>query len=281
MNMFQDSSKEMQASPTEPPLPRQLSVCMRHLVNGLVAKKFAFIAPETSPDEMQQQLKDYDAGRVWLSNKIFGFVLSGSDLPGFAETVFEHMIGFGTQAVDDTELAALQQLMRTSFPLCATNYSRLYGPRFVGILHGDHLTEKSLHEAMDAFEAINCLMMQLGGRLILKLLGKPVVGINASAATGSLIVVGSTSHCADVLYNWVSNRPLRSDTIVNQLKESVSRWQFWLKAAFGMIEYKPHQLRQEVIVVDAETSQATSTAPLRLGFEFGFSLNDILAPLQQ
>jgi hypothetical protein len=196
-------------------------------------------------------------------------------VPGLVEAVTKRVVGFGTERVGDEELAALQQTMRSHFPLCAFSFSQMYGPRFVAILDGQDLPQSGLHEAMDRFEQINLCMMRLGGRLELKLFGKSVVGINGSGATGSLIVVDSDTEHAGLLRQWVRGKPLRNDTILNQMKERFTRWQFWAKAVVGMIEYKPHQLRQEVIVLDAQTGQATSTTSPRLGFEFGFSLNDI------
>lgn len=282
MTMSPTMLKEKLQSPSFPKPDNEKAIqdSLQHLVNGLVAKGFSFMAPETTSDDWQKQIAEYDKGRLWLSKKIFGFAMGGADLPGFAETVMEHAIGFGTKKVEDADLLTLKKMMLESFPLCATGYSKLYGPRFVGILPGDDLTEEGLYGTLDAFQEINLQMMLLGGRMVLKLLGQPILGLNNSAATGTLVLVGSKSRTAEVLRDWVSNKPLQSDTIVNQIKERFSRWQFWAKAVFGMIEYKPHQLRQEIIILDAESKQATSTARPRLGFEFGFSLGDILPPTE-
>jgi hypothetical protein len=196
-------------------------------------------------------------------------------MPEFIKVITEHVVGFGAGKVDDEDLATLQQLMKSCFPLCAFAFSRLYGPRFLAIIDGESIAQQDVFESMDKFEQINLCMMELGGRLELKLFGKSVVGINSSAATGSLVIVASSTNRAGVLRQWVSSKPLHNDTMVNQMKERFTSLKFWAKAAFGMIEYKPHQLRQEVIVLDAQTGQATSTASPRLGFEFGFSLEDI------
>ncbi len=256
--------------------PTRLEASLDRLVNGLIAKEFTFVTPESSAQEMQEELARFDEGRLWLNGKVFGFLMGGADVPDFVKTVTEHVVAFGTEQVDDKELAALQQLMRLSFPLCAFAFSKLYGPRFAAIVNGDSLTPGELFEAMDRFQQINLCMMDLGGRLSLKLFGKSIVGLNNSAATGSMVVVASSTKRSQLLRQWVSSKPLRSDTAINQMKELFSRWQFWAKALFGMIEYQPHQLRQEVIVLDAETGAAASTASPRLGFEFGFGLADVV-----
>jgi hypothetical protein len=225
---------------------------------------------------MQEGLAKFDEGRLWLGGKVFGFLVSGGDMPGFVKTIAGHVVALGAEKVDDADLVALQQLMQGSFPLCAFAFSKMYGPRFAAVVNGDGVTQPAVFGAMDQFQQINLRMMGLGGRLSLKLFGKSVLGLDASAATGSMILLAPTTERAGVLRQWVSSKPLHSDTITNQMKERFARWQFWAKAIFGMIEYKPHQLRQEVIVLDAETGQATSTASPRLGFEFGFALSDVV-----
>ncbi len=253
-----------------------IDVALTQIIRGLSSKGYRFVTCDTSVQEMQHGLVQFDEGRLWLGGKLFSFVLGGSDLPAFAQSITEHVVGLGTEEVEDAELEKLQQLMRDSFPLCAFAFSKIWGPRFTAVANGDEVSPEELFTALDRFEVISHCMMELGGRLTLKLFGKSVLGLNGSAATGSLLLVASTTERAVALRQWVASKPLRSDTIVNQLKERFSRWQFWAKAAIGMIEYKPHQLRQEVIVVDAQSSQATSTASPRFGFEFGFSLSDIV-----
>jgi hypothetical protein len=258
-----------------------LEASLDRLVNGLIAREFTFVTPESSAQGMQEGLAKFDEGRLWLGGKVFGFLLGGADLPDFVKTITEHVVAFGAEQVDDRELAALQQLMQQSFPLCAFAFSKMYGPRFAAIVNGDSMTEGELFEAMDRFQQINLCLMELGGRLSLKLFGKSIIGLNASAATGSLVVVASSTKRSHLLRQWVSSKPLHSDTAINQMKELFTRWQFWAKALFGMIEYKPHQLRQEVIVLDAEAGEAASTASPRLGFEFGFGFSDVVCAAEE
>ena len=252
-----------------------LEAALNRLVNGLVAKEFTFVTPEATPQQMQERLANFDEGRLWLGSKLFGFLIGGADMPDFAKTITRRVVAFGAEKIDDAELATLQQHMRAYFPLCAIAFSKMYGPRFVVIVDGDSMTQSQLFEALDRFQEINLCMMPLGGRLSIKLFGKSIMGINASAATGSMIVVTSTIERAGLLRQWVNSKPLHSDTMLSQMKERFTRWQFWAKAVFGFIEVTPNQLRQEVIVLDAQTGQSTSTASPRLGFEFGFSLSDV------
>lgn len=254
----------------------RLQSSLHKLVNGLIGKEYTFVTPEASPQQMHEQLTKFDEGRLGFSGKVFGFLIGGSDLPEFAKVITKRVVAFSAEKIDDTDLATLQQLMHAHFPLCAFAFSMMYGPRFAGIVSGDDITQVNLFDAMDRFQQINLVMMQLGGRLSLKLLGKSLMGINSSAATGSLILVTSTTEQANLLRQWASSKPLISDTITNQMKERFTRWQFWAKAAVGMIEYKPHQLRQELIVLDSQTKQVTSTAVPRIAFEFGFSFADIV-----
>ncbi|MFB2982142.1 hypothetical protein [Microseira sp. BLCC-F43] len=248
---------------------------LNRLVNGLISKGFTFVTAEASPQQMHEQLNKFDERRLSLGDRIFGFLISGSDMPEFAKTITQRVVAFGAEDVDDKALATFQELMRSNFPLCAFAFTGMYGPRFVAIVSGDSIEQLELFEAMDRFQQVNLCLMELGGRLSLKLFGKSLLGINSSSATGSMILVTSTTERANIMRQWVRSKPLRNDTMTNQLKEMATRWQFWAKAAIGMIEYKPHQLRQEVIVLDAQTKQATSTASPRLGFEFGFALEEI------
>jgi hypothetical protein len=257
--------------------PEHLATALDRLVNGLVAKEFFFLTPETSAQQLQERLARFDEGRLGIFSKVFSFALGATDMPGFVKTIAGRVVSLGASSVNDEDLANLHRVMSSSFPLSAIAFSRLYGPRFVAIVDGDGITQPELVEAMNLFEQINLCMMDLGGRLELKLFGKSIAGLNCSAATGSLIVVAGDSERAGLLRQWVNSKPLRSDTAWNQMKERFTSFWFWAKAAVGIIEYKPHQLRQEAIVLDAQTGKATSTASARLGFEFGFSLSDIAA----
>jgi hypothetical protein len=252
-----------------------LEPSLNRLVNGLVSKDFKFVTPEATTQQMREQVAKFDKERTGLTGRLFALMLGGTDMPDIAKTITKHIVAFGAEDVNDAELATLQQLMRAFFPLSAIAFSKVYGPRFVAIVDGDDCTQSELSSAMDRFEQINLCIMPLGGRLSIKLFGKSILGINASTATGSLLIAVSNSQRAGLVRRWVKDRPLHSDTMLNQLKERFGRWQFWAKAVVGMVEYKPHQLRQEAIVLDAQTGSATSTASPRVGFEFGFALSDI------
>lgn len=257
--------------------PKRIEAALARMMAGLAAKEFAFVTPEATSQHLQRRLARFDEGRANLSGQALGLGFGLAGAPVLVTTLAKQVVGFGAEQVADEELAALQRLMRTHFPLCAIAFSRLYGPRFVAIVDGDAVAQQALHGAMDRFQEINLYMLQLGGRLSLKLFGRAVAGIRASAATGSLILVAGSGGRAELLRQWAAGKPLHSDTIVTQMKERFSSVSFWAKAVVGFIEYKPHQLRQEVIVLDAESGRATSTAAPRLAFEFGFSLGDIAA----
>jgi predicted transcriptional regulator len=247
-----------------------------YLVNVLVSKEFTFVTTEASPQKMHEKLIEFDDKRLWLGGKMLGFLMTGSDIPAFVTNISGRVISLGAEDVEDEALIAIQKIMKSRFPLCAFSFSRLYGPRFAAIISGDHFTRQELFETLDKFEQVNLRMMELGGRLSWKLFGKSVLGINSSSATGSLIIVASTTKRANAIRQRLSEKPLHSDTAINQMKERVTRWQFWAKAAFGSIEYTPHQLRQEVIVLDVESGHVTSTASPRLRFEFGFALSELV-----
>lgn len=255
------------------PLSKEVEASLNRLVTGLVNREFTFVTPDAAP--LREGLAQFDRSRAGLVGKVFGYALGATDAPEFVKTITKHVIGFGAEKVDDEDLAHLHAVMCSCFPLCAFAFSKVWGPRFVAIVDGQDLTQQDLGAALDAFETINHCLMQLGGRLELKLFGKSVLGVEGSSATGSLIVVAPDTDRAEQLRRWAGARPLHSDTVVNQMKESLGRWQFWVKATFGFVEYKPHQLRQEAIVLDAGTGRATSTASPRVGFEFGFSLGDV------
>jgi hypothetical protein len=257
--------------------PQALEKALERVVSGLAAKEYNFLASDESPEAMREQLEKFDEGRLGITGKVFGLALGLTDLSGVVKTITKHVVGFGVQEVDGEDLAALRDLMLSSFPLAAVAYSRLYGPRFLAVVAGDDLKREEFVEAIDRFERINLVMMELGGRLTLKLFGRSVLGVNGSSATGSLVVLASSTARANVLREWAAARPLHSDTMLNQMKERFTSLRFWAKAAIGLIEYKPNQLRQEVLVLDAQTGRVTSTASPRLGFEFGFALEDIAA----
>jgi len=253
----------------------RLEKTLSRLMSSLVANDFTFVMPGASPRQFQQQLVKYDDARAAMSQEIFGFVIDMANVPEFLKIVMGHVVGFGVMEADERELTALQRLMCSSFPLCAVAFSKLYGPRFVALLHGESITYQEYIRALNRFEQINLSMMPLGSRLTLKLLGKAVAGINSSAATGSMIVLASSPGRAELLRQWVKRRPVRNDTMLNQLKARARNPKLWLKALLGVVEYQPHQLRQEVIVLDLTTGGATSSASPRLGVEFGFSLSEI------
>jgi hypothetical protein len=257
---------------------KQLENSLNRLVSGLISKGFMFVTTETSAQQMQEQVSKFDEGRLQLTNKLTDVMFSVYGVPVIAKKITELVFVLGVDKANDTELATLHQLMQSNFPLCAISFSKIYGPRFVPIINGDSITQQDFFVIMDRFQEINLSMLALGGRLALKLLGKPF-SFNVSSATGSIIFIASTTQRANVLRQWISSKPLRSDTVINELKKRVTRWQFWAKAVFGLIEYAPHQLRQEAIVLDVQIGQATSTAAPRLSFEFGFSLNEITEDL--
>lgn len=253
----------------------QIKSSLDKLAIGLTNKQFTFVVSELSQNHMQERLTKFDEQRLGLGGKLFCFIISGTDMPDFVKIIAKNVIGFGAGKVDDEQLQELQEIMRRHFPLCAFSFSRLYGPRFVAVLNGQEMSEDELNIAINNFEEINLYMMHLGGRLELKLFGKSIIGLNGSGSTGSLIIIAPDSRCSHSISQWLAKRPIHNDTIINQMKERFTRWQFWTKLAVGMIEYKPNQLRQEVIVIDAQTASATSTASPRLNFEFGFALTDI------
>jgi hypothetical protein len=253
---------------------KQLENSLNRLVSGLISKGFMFVTTETSAQQMQEQVTEFDEGRLQLTKKLTDVMFSVYGVPVIAKKITELVFVLGVDKANDTELAELHQMMQSNFPLCAISFSKINGPRFVPIINGDSITQQDFFVIMDRFQEINLSMLTLGGRLALKLLGKPF-SFNVSSATGSIIFIASTTQRANVLRQWISSKPLRSDTVINELKKRVTRWQFWAKAVFGLIEYTPHRLRQEAIVLDVQIGQATSTATPRLSFEFGFSLNEI------
>src|SRR5262249_51794901 len=74
--------------------PGRLETALTRLVNGLVAKGFTFVTLEVSPQQMQERLAKFDEGRLWLSGKIFGFLISGADMPGLIKTITKHVVAF-------------------------------------------------------------------------------------------------------------------------------------------------------------------------------------------
>lgn len=99
---------------------------------------------------------------------------------------------------------------------------------------------------------------------------------NTSTASGSLIVLISSLERASLIQKWISEISLHSDTAINQIKDHIKSPKFWILAALGFVTYKPHQLRQEIIILDIKNNSATSTASPRISFEFGFSLQDLI-----
>jgi len=170
--------------------------------------------------------------------------------------------------------------MRENFPLCAITVSKIYGPRFVAVVDCDDMTQDRLSEIIERFTMINLFNLQLGGRLTLKLLGNTALKLHGSSATGSMILITSKTRQAAVLREWVKQIPLHNDTALAQVKKMGKDPKFWAGLALGMVQYRPNQLRQEVIVLDAQSGLITSTESLRLPLEFGFSLPDITRPAQ-
>lgn len=259
---------------------RQLEAALSRLVNGLIAKDFTFVTTGGSQRRFQEKLVRYADARAGLPHDLIGIALDLGGMPEVVKIVAKHVVSFGTDMVDDKELAALHELMRSSFQYCAVSFSKVYGPRFVVLINGDAISPPQFRKAALYFEKINQCMMSLGGRLNLKLLGKPVAGINAHAATGSMIIlVSSAGRAQQLSQQLVRTRPFGSDKRWGQLKTRVASPISWAKAAFSVLDYRPTQLRQEAIILDVTTGRATSTVPLRLGMEFGFSLKDINGPL--
>ncbi|MDJ0708630.1 MAG: hypothetical protein QNJ46_35650 [Leptolyngbyaceae cyanobacterium MO_188.B28] len=271
----EERERELQRKKEEEEARRRIERSLNHLINISVNKGYTFIDSDVSQNSIQEQLARFDDRRSGTYNKIFGFMISGYDMPEFAKTISKNVIGFGTEKIDDEELAALQQLMASTFPLCAIGFNQMYGARFLAILNGDTMQKNEFFDALDAFQQINLLMMVLGGRISIKLFGRSLLAVDSSAATGSIIFVSSNTERAQLVRQWLSEKPLHNDTMLNQMKERFTSVKFWAKAVFGFIEVKPHQLRQEAIVLDAQSQQSTSTVSPRLGFEFGFSLDEI------
>lgn len=261
--------------PQPQPVP-QPHIPIKRLMDGLIANDYTFVTSELSAEQMQREVATFDENRSGLMAKMFGLGIGMSDVPGVMKFITKNVVGFGSEAVDTTELAQLRAYMHESFPLCAFSFSRIYGPRFLAIVDGDAITQEQFLAAVDRFEQVNVCMLQLGGRVALKLFGKTMFGINSSAASGTLVVLANTTGRAAILKQWAAMRPLHSDTIVNQMRQRFTSVKFWAKALVGFIEYTPHQLRQEIVVVDGLTRQASSTASPRLPFEFGFSLDAIV-----
>src|SRR5512135_2853653 len=78
-----------------------LEAALNCLVNGLVAKGFTFVTLEATPQQMQERLAKFDEGRTRLGNKLFGFLISGGDMPDFAKTISKRVMAFGVERFDD------------------------------------------------------------------------------------------------------------------------------------------------------------------------------------
>jgi hypothetical protein len=245
------------------------------LVASLTGAGFRFIMPANTPGDLQAQLAAFDQGRLGLFNTAFGLGIGMSEGPQVIKLIAKKIISLGTDQVDDASLASLQRTMLASFPLCALGFSKIYGPRFIAIVNGERLSEPEFAALLRQFEEINHTLLGVGGRLAIKLFGRSVLGLNTSAASGSMIVITDSPARAADLRRWATRRPLRSDTIANQLKQRLTSVKSWVKTSIGMIDYTSRQLRQEVIVLDTQTQQITSTALARLAFEFGFRLDTV------
>lgn len=244
------------------------------MAQGLISAGFKFIDIQDNHATFQEAVSEFDKERTSLCNSIAKMAFGGQ-LPGFLGEISDKIVGIGVDAVDDEEIQLLYEHVQKTFPLAAFAFSKLYGPRIVPIISGQHLDRSLFFHQIDQFEVINQLLLALGSRGTLTLFGKSFVGIHGGGATGSLVVVTPTTQRAEEVQRWAAERPLQSDTAWNNLTQAASRWQFWTKLLIGMIEYKPYQLRQEIVVIDAESGTATSTASMRLPFEFGFGLGDL------
>lgn len=248
---------------------------LARLATGLTRKGFTFLEADPDGTAIRNSLEASDRRMLSLTRTGFSLAMCGVDLPVLTRVVSGHVIGFGADAVADKDLAALRELMSDSFPVSAIAFSQFHGPRFAAVVGAKELNGDAMGATLDQFEQVTTTLMPLGGRLSLKLLGRTVLGMNCSSATGSLFVVARTTREAAGIRQRLGERPLRNDSAWNQIKESACRWQFWAKAALGVVESRAHQLRQEVIVVDTETGTVSSTATARIPFEFGFALSDV------
>jgi len=243
------------------------------LVKALNSQKFVFVSAADSEKALQERIDKADQTSVEIGNKVLGFALQLA--PGFVQTICEHAVSFSAAKVDDKELAELLAVMQASFPLSALAFSVTHGPRFVPIIDGSALSQSDLIKATEAFTAINLSLMPLANRMSLALLGHSVMKGDFSSATGSMIILAPSTERAERLREWTKALPLQNDTVLNQAKERLGSPLFWAKAAIGMVEHHPHQLRQEIVIIDLTKNVATSTTSPRMDFEFGFSLADI------
>ncbi|MEM9272803.1 MAG: hypothetical protein AAGA80_07540 [Cyanobacteria bacterium P01_F01_bin.143] len=127
---------------------KRVEEALNHLVNVLIDKGFTFVTSDISPNHMQDQLTSFDQRRLKTYGKVFGFMISGYDMPGFVKTISKNVVGFGTEKIEDEELAALQQLMQSTFPVCAVAFNQLYGARFIAIVNGDSMTKNEVFNAL-------------------------------------------------------------------------------------------------------------------------------------
>ncbi len=249
---------------------------LQKIIGGLSAKKFLFLKSEQNANDFKERIEKFDEKRLNLTRKLFNFYIGITDCPPIAQTIMKNIFSFTAINVEEKELQKLQNLMVDNFPLCCMSAGAMCGPRFVPIIYDDNLTKDEILDAIERFQNINLTMLPLGGRLALKIFGTKL-RMNASSVTGSLIIISPNPDRTKFIQNIIDNIPFESDTILNQLKERFSRWQFWVKSLIGFIEYKPNQLRQEIIIVDSQTGTAKSNINPRLGFEFGFELRNITA----
>lgn len=257
--------------------PHALEVSLENIVNTLIAQKFHFISESLSTCILHEQITTYDKYRSSMSNTLFKLFMGGGDQPEFINNILKYSINFTVNAVTDSELVSLKNMITNNFPISAITFSKIYGPRFVTVVMDDNLSETDFQRSIDNFTQINFHMLELGGRLALGIFGRKLFNINSSSSTGSMIIVTASTSRAELLRQWIHNTHIHNDTAISQLKELAGRWQFWAKAAIGMMEFKPNQLRQEIIVLDTQAKHATSSSSPRLPFEFGFSLNNIVS----
>lgn len=283
---FADITLKIEQNSTSMPTNEQSAkwdATLTQAVQGLVSKGFSFLATTQTAQEFCRQVDEFDQKRTVLTQQVFnllnsfGFGMS-SETPEYLRLVSKHIIGFGTQDISDEDLGVLHETIKDWFPLCAITFARLHGPRFVPIINGDCLTQQEFVAVVNQFQLVNLALLEVGGRLQVKLFGMGL-NVQGSSACGSLIVIASDTQRARQLGQWGKQLDLHSDTVWNQIKERATRWQFWAKAVFGILEYKPNQLRQEVIVIDAQTGLATTSAAGRIGLDFGFAIDEICGGL--
>ena len=238
-----------------------LETSLNQLVELLVAKRFVFFQPESSVSDMQEYATAYDKYRTEIFNRLTGLVMMPMEGPDLLKKILNNIMRLGTEKIDDEMLTSLHELIESHFLVCALGSHFSLGPRFVAILVGDEMSYDEIMDALSHFEKINLLLMQVGGRWCIKVLGKTMLRMDYANSTGSMIILTSSTDKFNLLRQWLKDRPLRCDTVINQLRK---------------FQVRPQQIRQEVVIWDVKANQAISTVAPRISFEFGFSLNDLV-----